>query len=416
MPVGGALLAAGGPAVAPARFEALMLDPVEVLEVPRGEGADPFGRLEALADRARGGETPGLCPRVACLLGYDLGRSVEEVPALAAAEGHLPDLWAARYRAAWVHDRATGAGWISAEDDAAAEALAARLLGGGTGEPALRPLGPAVATTSAVEHRAAVARIQAHITAGDVYQINYAIRFEAPVSSGDPAALFARLAARSPVPFAACVRPSADTAVLSLSPERFLAWSADGAVETRPIKGTRPRGADDAADAALAAELRASAKDQAEHVMIVDLQRNDLGRVCAPGTVQVPRLLALESYATVHHLVSTVVGRLEAPHRLADLLRATFPGGSITGAPRLRAMQIIEALEPVRRGIYCGSVGYVDARGGGDLNIAIRTAWVAGGRLYYSAGGGIVADSEAAAEHAEALVKAQAFLDALADA
>ena len=412
LPTGGALLAAGGPVTGQARYAALVLNPVEVLSWRLGDAGDPFEALAALG--ARGRPWPaGPAPRVVCLLGYDLGRAVEALPTVARVEGHLPDLWAARYRAAWIYDRATGEGWLAAEDAAAGAALEQQLAHPPAPEAPLVALGPALPELDAAAYEAALTRIQAHITAGDTYQINFALRFSAPVRPGNPAALFGRLHARSPVPFAACVRPSEATAVLCLSPERFLRWDATGRVETRPIKGTRPRGVTPEADASEAAALLASAKDAAEHVMIVDLERNDLGRVCAPGTVRVPHLRALESYATVHHLVSTVEGVLEPPHGLAALLRATFPGGSITGAPRRRAMEIIEHLEPVRRGPYCGALGYLDAHGGGDLNIAIRTAWVAGERIYYSAGGGIVADSQVAAEYAEALLKARAFREVI---
>ncbi len=413
LPMGAALFDAGGPADDPGRFAALALHPVETLAWRPGDAGDPFALLEALAARRPaawiGGHGPQ--PLVACLLGYDLGRVVERVPTLARAEHHLPDLWAARYDAAWVHDRAVGRGHLVGTPAGQAR-LAAALLEPPPSAPPARA-GPATCETDFAAYAAAFARVKAHILDGDVYQVNLTVRFRAPLTPGDPGALFAALHARSPVPFAAALRPAADRAVLSISPERFLRWDAAGHVETRPIKGTRPRGATPAADADLAAELAGSLKDRAEHVMIVDLERNDLGRVCRTGSVHVPRLCAPEPYATVHHLVSTVAGRLRPDAGLADLLRATFPGGSITGAPKLRAMEIIEALEPTRRGPYCGSIGYLDAQGGGDLNIAIRTAWVAGDALYYQAGGGVVADSEARAEWDEAWVKARAFLDAL---
>lgn len=413
LPVGAALFDAGGPTADPGRFAALALHPVETLAWRAGDAGDPLAALEALAARRppdwTGPEGPQ--PHVACLLGYDLGRVVERVPVIARAEHHLPDLWAARYDAAWVYDRAARRGHC-----VGAPAGRARLAAALRNPP--RPAAPAragaaVCETDFAAYAAAFARVKAHILDGDVYQVNLTVRFRAPLTPGDPGPLFAALHARSPVPFAAALRPAADRAVLSISPERFLRWDAAGHVETRPIKGTRPRGATPEADAALAAALAASAKDRAEHVMIVDLERNDLGRVCRIGSVHVPRLCAPEPYATVHHLVSTVAGRLRPDAGLADLLRATFPGGSITGAPKLRAMEIIEALEPTRRGPYCGAVGYLDARGGGDLNLAIRTAWVAGDALYYQAGGGVVADSEARAEWDEAWVKARAFLDAL---
>jgi para-aminobenzoate synthetase component 1 len=202
--------------------------------------------------------------------------------------------------------------------------------------------------------------------------------------------------------------------VLSASPERFLHVDVAGHVETRPIKGTRPRGVGPEHDAALGQALSESAKDRAENLMIVDLMRNDLSRVCAPGSVRVPELFALERYATVHHLVSTVVGRLEAGHDALDLLRAAFPGGSITGAPKLRAMEIIAELEPSRRGVYCGSIGYQSLTGELDTSIAIRTAVARHRQVYFNAGGGIVADSVPEQEYLETLDKARGIIDALA--
>ncbi len=201
--------------------------------------------------------------------------------------------------------------------------------------------------------------------------------------------------------------------ILSLSPERFLRCDADGRVETRPIKGTRPRGTNPAEDRRLADELSASLKDRAENVMIVDLLRNDLGRVCRPGSVRVPQLCGLESYANVHHLVSVVCGQLAEGRRALDLLAAAFPGGSITGAPKVRAMQIIDELEPSRRSIYCGSLGYVDVRGQMDTSIAIRTAVADGGQLHLWGGGGLVADSDVEAEYAETLAKIRHLMQAL---
>ena len=202
--------------------------------------------------------------------------------------------------------------------------------------------------------------------------------------------------------------------VLSASPERFLRVDARGLVETRPIKGTRPRGFGPEHDAALGLALTESEKDRAENLMIVDLLRNDLSRVCAPGTVHVPELFALERYATVHHLVSTVVGQLTAGSTVVDLLRAAFPGGSITGAPKMRAMEIIAELEPSERGVYCGSILYWSLSGSVDSSIAIRTAVALAGRIYFSAGGGIVADSDPEQEYRETLDKARGMIDALA--
>jgi anthranilate/para-aminobenzoate synthase component I len=197
--------------------------------------------------------------------------------------------------------------------------------------------------------------------------------------------------------------------ILGNSPERFLSLGADGAVETRPIKGTRPRVADADADREIAAELAGAAKDRAEHVMIVDLERNDLGRICRPGSIEVASLARVVSLPTVHHLVSTVRGRLRPEIGLTALLAATFPGGSVTGAPKRRAMQIIDELEPAPRGIYTGATGWLGAAGDLDLAIAIRTAVLRAGTLEVSVGGGIVADSTPEGELAETEVKARAF-------
>ena len=262
------------------------------------------------------------------------------------------------------------------------------------------------------DYLAAVQRVRDYIYAGDIFQANFSQRFEAPLSES-PWALYQRLRTRNAAPFAAYLDfPGAP--VLSASPERFLRVSAAGHVETRPIKGTRPRGLGPEHDAALGRALTESTKDRAENLMIVDLLRNDLSRVCRPGTVRVPELFALERYATVHHLVSTVVGDLEPGVDPLDLLRAAFPGGSITGAPKLRAMEIIAELEPSQRGIYCGSIGYWSVTGELDTSIAIRTATVRNGRVYFSAGGGIVADSVPEQEYRETLDKARGLIDALA--
>ncbi len=202
---------------------------------------------------------------------------------------------------------------------------------------------------------------------------------------------------------------AAGITIVGNSPERFLSLSCDGAVETRPIKGTRPRGADAAADRAAAVDLSAAAKDRAEHVMIVDLERNDLGRVCRPGSVEVASLMRVVSLPTVHHLISTVRGHLRPEVGLGALLAATFPGGSVTGAPKRRAMQIIDELEPAPRGAYTGATGWLGAAGDLDLAIAIRTAVLRAGALELSVGGGIVVDSTPEAELAETEVKARAF-------
>jgi para-aminobenzoate synthetase component 1 len=257
----------------------------------------------------------------------------------------------------------------------------------------------------------AVSRVREYIFAGDIFQANLSQRLEAPLRES-PWSLYRRLRVQNRAPFAAYL-DFPEAVVISASPERFLLVNEHGQVETRPIKGTRPRGLGPEHDAALGVALTASAKDRAENLMIVDLMRNDLSRVCSPGTVKVPELFALERYATVHHLVSTVVGTLAPGADALDLLRAAFPGGSITGAPKIRAMEIIAELEPSPRGVYCGSIGYWSVTGALDMNIAIRTAVVQGGRVYFSAGGGIVADSDPEQEYRETLDKARGMIEAL---
>jgi para-aminobenzoate synthetase component 1 len=271
-------------------------------------------------------------------------------------------------------------------------------------------LGPVASNFTRRRYAEAVQRILDYIRAGDCYQVNLAQRFSVAVG-GDPWLLYRRLRAVNPAPFSAYLATPWGE-VLSCSPEQFLEVRGR-CVQTKPIKGTRPRSPEPGEDAALRAALRASPKDRAENVMIVDLLRNDLGKSCAIGSVQVPKLCEVESFATVHHLVSTVTGTLAPGKDALDLLRGCFPGGSITGAPKRRAMEIIEELEPHRRGIYCGSIGYLGYDGSMDTNIAIRTLVISGGRARFWAGGGIVADSDWRSEYQETLDKAAAFFTAL---
>jgi anthranilate/para-aminobenzoate synthase component I len=254
-------------------------------------------------------------------------------------------------------------------------------------------------------YESAVARAIDYIRAGDVFQVNLSQRFTVPTD--DPAtALYARLRRASPARFGGCL-DYGPFAIVSNSPELFLRVSPDGRAVTRPIKGTRPN------RPGMAEQLRASAKDAAELHMIVDLERNDLGRVCRVGTVRVTQPRTVEAHPTVLHGVATVEGHLRPDVTFVDLLRATFPGGSVTGAPKVRAMQIIDELEPVRRGPYCGAIGYVAADGTMEFNVAIRTMTIKDGTAYVPVGGGIVADSEPAAEYDETLVKASAMFAAL---
>jgi para-aminobenzoate synthetase component 1 len=256
----------------------------------------------------------------------------------------------------------------------------------------------------------AFATVQDYLCAGDCYQINLAQCFSAP-ASGDAFAAYCKLRQLSPAPYSAFLNLP-HLQILCASPERFL-QVRHGKVETRPIKGTRPSVADALQNELLVQDLCSNPKDRAENLMIVDLLRNDLSKNCAPGSVRVPSLFEVESYATVHHLVSTITGELAAGRDALDLLRDCFPGGSVTGAPKQRAMEIIDQLEPHRRGIYCGAIGYIGFDGNMDCNIVIRTLVYAGGEIRCWAGGGIVADSEADAEYQETLDKAGAMLDLL---
>ena len=257
----------------------------------------------------------------------------------------------------------------------------------------------------------AVARVREYIVAGDIFQANLSQRLQTPLRE-HPWALYRRLRQTSPAPFGAYL-DCGEFTIASASPERFLSLDGERRVETRPIKGTRPRGETPEADAALARELRDSEKDRAENLMIVDLLRNDLSRVCVPGSVRASELFALEHYSTVQHLVSTVTGLLEPHAGPVELLAAAFPGGSITGAPKIRAMEIIAELEPTTRGVYSGSIGYLGLDGTMDTSIAIRSCVAVGNTVYFSVGGGIVADSDPDAEYQETLNKAAGMVNAV---
>lgn len=253
-------------------------------------------------------------------------------------------------------------------------------------------------------------KVQSYILSGDCYQVNLAQRFNAHYV-GDEYLAYKQLIAQNRPPFAAFLRLP-EQVILSLSPERFLKLD-DNIVESKPIKGTRPRFEDPECDFKSREALQASEKDRSENLMIVDLLRNDIGRVCQPGSVKVPTLFEIESFPAVHHLVSTVVGKLSPEFQVEDLLRVGFPGGSITGAPKIRSMEIIAELEPDRRHSYCGSIGYINANGQMDMNIAIRTLVCIEGQIYCWAGGGLVADSQADAEYQECFDKLSKILPCL---
>ena len=425
---------------------------VECLDLPGGTArvvsADALDALRTLVAPHATEPVPGLPPfqgGAAGYLAYDWGRVLERLPVPRYDDLALPDVVFGVYDwvLAWDHD-ASSAWLISTglpetapagrarrassraaavrerlRTDRSPRTIVRRPVDTHSVAPSYPVEGgwwdPRVTLRSSFTHDGyveALARVREYIFAGDVFQANLSQRFEAPLGE-PPWAFYRRLRARNAAPFAAFL-DFPDVVVLSASPERFLRVNAGGHVETRPIKGTRPRGLGPEHDAALGVALTESAKDQAENLMIVDLMRNDLSRVCAPGTVRVPELFALERYPTVHHLVSTVVGELAPGMDALDLLRAAFPGGSITGAPKVRAMEIISELEPSARGVYCGAIGYWSVTGQLDSSIGIRTAVALGGRVYFSAGGGIVADSDPEQEYRETLDKARGLIDALA--
>ena len=347
--------------------------------------------------------------------GYDLARRIEKLPVQACDAEQIADMAIGIYQWAVVVDHHLQQSWLVGYDLPAD--LCAKLLQQFGQLPAqtepddFKVLQAPQANRDQAGYTAAFNKIKAYLKEGDCYQVNLTQRFASPCV-GDAWVAYALLRKINAAPFSAFLNlPGVQ--VLSSSPERFLKVTANR-VETKPIKGTRPRKLDAAEDAQQIAELQASEKDRAENVMIVDLLRNDLGKCCVKGSVKTPELFAVESYATVHHLVSTVTGELAAGKHALDLLRSCFPGGSITGAPKIRAMEIIEELEPHRRGIYCGAIGYIGFDGNMDTNIAIRTLVHSHGWIRFWAGGGIVNDSLAAEEYQECFDKAEALLQMLA--
>jgi para-aminobenzoate synthetase component 1 len=345
---------------------------------------------------------------------YDLGRRFERLPSMAEDAEKMPEMAVGIYDWAVVVDHLEKRSWLVAQGRCAdTRDRWAELVARFSAEPVerarvpFRITAPLASNLTRERYASAFRGVLDYIHAGDCYQINLAQRFAAP-AAGDPWLAYQALRIINPAPYSAYIN-TPHGQILSASPERFLKLERGG-VETKPIKGTRPRAGHPRVDAELAAELKASEKDRAENVMIVDLLRNDLSKNCAPGSVKVTKLFEVESFATVHHLVSTVTGKLREGRDALDLLRGCFPGGSITGAPKLRAMQIIEELEPHRRGVYCGAIGYIGHDGNMDLNIAIRTLVYAGGTIRFWAGGGIVADSRLEDEYQETFDKAAAML------
>ena len=434
-----ALLDSAGADADRGRYAYIAVDPYRVISANgpvtvdgHPVAGDPFTVLADELTGARRPAEPGLPPfqgGAVGFFGYELGRHLERLPKPRLDDAVFPDMVFGLYDTIAAFDMVAGRAWVMAVDvpsntpgtkprPAAAErawSLAARIAEA----PSLSPVDWSVKgawrpETTRADYERTLRRVIDYIHAGDIFQANLTQRFIGALPEGlTPFTVYRRLRQLTPAPFAAYLRCGEARVLASASPERFLRLSHDGRIDTRPIKGTRPRGATPQEDADLADTLLASDKDRAENLMIVDLLRNDLSRVSRTGSVRVSGLCLLESFATVHHLVSVVEGQLQAGLGAIDLLRATFPGGSITGAPKIRAMEIIAELEPARRGPYCGSIAWLGFDGAMESSIVIRTVVIDGRTALAQAGGGIVADSDPAAEYDETITKARALLDSL---
>ncbi len=395
-----------------------------------GAAGDPFALLKALpvAAPAGGDDLPPFTGGAVGYAGYDAVRRLERLPSRNPDPIGLPDAWFGIFDSIIAFDHArhrllfvTHAGEGADEERRAFERLRnleARATA--TPAPATAPPPRSLSFEESLplpSFLSAVEKAREHIRAGDIFQVVLSRRWSAPFA-GDPFAVYRALRSISPSPYQYFLR-TPHGVIFGASPERLVRVSAGAggaAVETVPLAGTRPRGATREEDLALEKDLLADAKERAEHVMLVDLGRNDLGRVCVPGSVGVKEFFAVERFSHVMHISSRVVGTLAPGRDAVDALAATFPAGTLTGAPKIRAMEIIDDLEPVRRGAYGGAVGYLDFAGNLDVAIAIRTAVVANGRLHVQAGAGIVADSKPEAEALECENKAQALMRAVARA
>nr|WP_307862903.1 aminodeoxychorismate synthase component 1 [Providencia rettgeri] len=408
------------------RFDIIVADPIATLTTYHSEttiteqgqpsttsGSDPFDLLKQLLNKYRSNNNECIdLPFNGGALGlwsYDLGRRIEKLPNLAKTELQFPDMAIGIYLWALIIDHHTKTTTLISYDDIEAR-LAWLQAQKKPRKNKFQLTSPWQSNMSEETYHQNIAHIHEYLRNGDCYQINLAQRFKAKYK-GDEWNAFLALLESNEAPFSSFIRLP-ENAVISMSPERFI-FLQDGDIQTRPIKGTLPRLENEQDDLAQVEKLANSTKDRAENVMIVDLLRNDIGRVAQPGSVNVPELFAVESFPAVHHLVSTVCAKLDAQYCAADLLRACFPGGSITGAPKIRAMEIIEELEPHRRHGYCGAIGYISFCGNMDSNITIRTLLSYKKQIYCWAGGGIVADSQADREYQETFDKLSLILPVL---
>lgn len=408
------------------RFDILVADPLVTLTTrgeqteivtPQGQifsSEDPFRLLQQELDKF----TPTISPHpdlpflggALGLFGYDLGRRIERVPTLAEQDIALPDMAVGLYDWALIADHHLQQLTLVCHGDAEQRLHWLHQQRVSDTVTPFKLTRSWQANMTREQYGEKFRQIQAYLHSGDCYQINLAQRFSAEYQ-GDEWQAFLALSRSNRAPFSAFIRLP-ENAILSVSPERFL-WLENHQIQTRPIKGTLPRLDDLEQDRLQAARLANSSKDRAENLMIVDLLRNDIGRVAQPGSVRVPELFVVEPFPAVHHLVSTITATLPAECPATALLRACFPGGSITGAPKIRAMEIIEQLEPHRRNAYCGNIGYISCCGTMDTNITIRTLLTENGKIYCSAGGGIVADSQEQAEYQETFDKIARILPQL---
>ncbi len=425
---GAALLDSSFPHSSAGRYDILAALPVDSFPaLPSGasqsRSREFFAELDQYHQEHYAGIQPvsqdiPFCGGILGYIGYDCGNSLHRIdarPGTSRATGDFPGLQLQVYNWCVIQDHLLRRATLVTQPGVAAATrldLLARLRQGAPrGGHAFRLHGKFESNFTAAAYQSAFERIQGYIQAGDCYQVNLAQRFRAAFD-GDPWHAYRALRPVAAAPFSAFLSLADGGAVLSLSPERFLSLHGHH-VETAPIKGTRPRHEDAIADRLAVRELRASQKDRAENLMIVDLLRNDLGRNCVPGSIHVDRLFEVHSTATVHHMVSTISGELRADCNAAQLLRDSFPGGSITGAPKRRAMEIIAELEPDPRQVYCGTLLYISADGRMDSNIAIRTLLCHRGQIQCWAGGGIVADSQWEQEYQETWDKVGKFLEIL---
>ncbi|MBD8482841.1 aminodeoxychorismate synthase component I [Pseudomonas coleopterorum] len=419
---GAVLLDSAQPIAQRGRFDLISAWPLQTLSVQADESGQQYlhRARQALAGLGHA-QLPDSCelPFAGGLIGYlsyDFGRRLENLPHPNHDDLDLPHASLGLYGWALIsdHQRQTSHLMFHPALQACERQRLIELFGQPARDQAqpFRLQSPMTPDQTLEQYRRAFETVQAYIQAGDCYQVNLTQRFRA-ACAGDPWTAYKAVRAACSTPFSGYLQLSTGAALLSFSPERFIKVTA-GQVETRPIKGTRPRSLDPEEDARNGRELLASAKDRSENLMIVDLLRNDLGRTCRIGSVRVPQLFALESYPNVHHLVSAVTGELAADKDCLDLIAGSFPGGSITGAPKIRAMQIIDEVEPTQRAIYCGSLLYLDVRGEMDSSIAIRTLLIKDDQVCCWGGGAIVADSQWQAEYEESIFKVKVLLDTLA--